>query len=190
LNLARSSSIIRAGRLTRSLFGGSKDQSRVESPGGAHKIYAQLPTFDESLERSASGAVPTDEYSLLQPPVDLDSWELLLEWGMEVCHARAAFVVDSQGFVIASRGNVPTDGFAGIGAETCYLMGEIEGIDGEAGPLKSIEMTFQNRTILGFRMILTDGAPTAVGFIISQRPSSTAMDVLIDHITNWLAKRL
>ena len=190
MNLASSSNVVRAGFLTRSLFGAPQNGPGATMAGGATRAYASLPSIDDPSVQAPSKPAVDDERTLLQPPVDLDSWDLLLDWGMEVSHARAAFVVDSQGFVIASRGNVPGDGFAGVGAETCYLMEEIEGIDSEAGALRSIEMTFQNRTILGFRMLLSDGAATAVGFIISQRPSSAAMEVLVEQLTNWLAKRL
>lgn len=190
MNLASSSSVVRAGRLTRTLIGNGGAPAEYGPADGANRVYAAIAPVDESAPSVPAPVRGEEARALLEPPIDLDSWDLLLDWGIEVCQARAAFVVDSQGFVIASRGNVPADGFAGVGAETCYLMEEIEGIDSEAGPLRAIEMTFDNRTILGFRMILSDGAATAVGFIISQRPTSAAMEVLVEHLTNWLAKRL
>ena len=51
-----------------------------------------------------------------------DSWESSIAWCMSMSKAEAAFVVDSQGFVIASRGRIPGQGFEGTGAEMVCLL--------------------------------------------------------------------
>ena len=100
-------------------------------------------------------------------PLDMDSWEVLLAWSLELCQARAAFVVDPQGFVIASRGNVPADGFDGTGAELAYGMEQLDRVDPEAGVLHGIELQFAGRKVFAVRGEATGGT-YVLGFVGSK----------------------
>lgn len=98
-------------------------------------------------------------------PADIESWEVLLAWSFELCQARAAFVVDGQGFVIGSRGNAPAAGFEGIGAELCFAMEQLDRVDPESGQLEALELHFGPTNILGIKTTDEDRGAFILGFI-------------------------
>jgi hypothetical protein len=86
----------------------------------------------------------------LSVPEKFTSWEDCIAWCMQVARAEAAFVVDSQGFIIAVRGRVPASGFECTGAELVYAMDQLERIDPEAGKLLWIDLDYDKRRVVGF----------------------------------------
>jgi hypothetical protein len=85
-------------------------------------------------------------------PEEFQSWEVLLAWALELCRSHAAFVVDGQGFVIASRGNTPADGFDGVGAELCFGMEQLDRIDPAAGTLETMQLHFEGHMLVGMKV--------------------------------------
>jgi hypothetical protein len=83
-------------------------------------------------------------------PQKLANWEECLTWCMSLTRAEAAFVVDSQGFIIASRGRVPGHGFEGTGAELICSVEQLERVDPDAGKLQWVELDFDKRRVVGF----------------------------------------
>ncbi len=77
-------------------------------------------------------------------------WEACLAWCLQATRAEAAFVVDSQGFIIASRGRVPGQGFEGAGAELVCSVEQLERIEPDAGRLQWVDLDFDKRRIVGF----------------------------------------
>jgi hypothetical protein len=130
----------------------------MEPPAPPRSIELEEPGRDEAGERLQSAPAV---------PLDMDSWEVLLAWGLELCQARAAFVVDPQGFVIASRGNVPADGFDGTGAELAYGMEQLDRVDPEAGALHGIELQFEGRKVFAVRGEAASGL-YVLGFVGSR----------------------
>lgn len=101
----------------------------------------------------AGPAVLSVEAPLEQPvahPQKLGSWEECLAWCMSITRSEAAFVVDSQGFIIASRGRVPGHGFEGTGAELICSVEQLERVDPDAGKLHWVELDFDRRRVVGF----------------------------------------
>jgi len=116
------------------------------------------------------------------PPLELESWEVFLAWSLELCRARAGFVVDPQGFVVATRGNVPTDHFDGLGAELAYAMEQLDRIDTEAGSLLSIELQFASRRLMAMRVSRDSDSSFVIGYVGS-RP-------LGDEVRNAIARQV
>lgn len=84
------------------------------------------------------------------PPQRFPGWESCITWCMNITRSEAAFVVDSQGFIIASRGRVPGHGFDGTGAELICSVEQLERIDPDAGKLIWIDLDFDKRRVVGF----------------------------------------
>lgn len=80
----------------------------------------------------------------------LGNWEECLAWCMSITRSEAAFVVDSQGFIIASRGRVPGHGFEGTGAELICSVEQLERVDPDAGKLQWVDLDFDKRRVVGF----------------------------------------
>ncbi len=147
-----SSDIDTAGKLSRRLAGGGPRPELPESDAeAASYLRFRAPQGAPEAAPAAEDARPQPQVDLDAVAPEMDSWPTFLAWAMDVARSRAAFVVDSQGFVIASRGNVPSDGFAGTGAELCYAMEHLLKIDPDAGELRSVEFDFKGRSIVGLR---------------------------------------
>ena len=96
---------------------------------------------------------------------DFSRWDEFLAWSRETARSSAAFVVDPQGFVIGSSGNVPEDGFEGTGAELSYVMSQADVMSQEMGTLRSIGLEFDGRRVAGFRAEASDAEGFIVAFI-------------------------
>jgi hypothetical protein len=131
----------------------------------------------------APDARPNPVIDLHAPPLDLESWEVFLAWGLELCRARAGFVVDSQGFVVATRGNVPADQFSGLGAELAYAMEQLDRIDVEAGSLMSIELQFASRRLMAVRLAKEGVGSIVIGFVGSRPLADDVREGLVRQAT-------
>lgn len=93
------------------------------------------------------------------------SWEECIAWCMTLTRAEAAFVADSQGFIIASRGRVPGQGFEAAGAELICSVEQLERIAPDAGKLLWIDMDFDKCRVVGFITPPVDAEYYVVGMI-------------------------
>jgi hypothetical protein len=100
---------------------------------------------------------------------NFDSWESCIAWCMSSTRAEAAFVVDSQGFVIASRGRVPSQGFEGAGAELICSIEQLERVAPDAGRILCIDVDFDKRRIIGF-VATCEGTPPYVVGLVAPEP--------------------
>lgn len=123
-------------------------------------VPAAAPSPPPAAEPAEVSAV-----DLHAPPLELESWEVFLAWSLELCRARAGFVVDPQGFVVATRGNVPANQFEGLGAEMAYAMEQLNRIDSEAGSLLTIELQFTSRRLVAVRADRGEGGSFVIGFV-------------------------
>ncbi len=94
-------------------------------------------------------AVADEEQSLALPPL-FSTWEDCISWCMEATRSDAAFVVDSQGFIIASRGRIPGRGIECIGAELVCAVELLERMDPDSGNLTWVDFDFDRRRLVGF----------------------------------------
>ena len=114
------------------------------------------------------------------PPQQFPGWESCISWCMNITRSEAAFVVDSQGFVIASRGRVPGHGFDGTGAELICSVEQLERIDPDAGKLVWIELDYDKRRVVGF-IPPSDKKEHYVLGLISPDPSYTSLKQIISR---------
>jgi hypothetical protein len=119
-------------------------------------------------------------------PQNFTSWESCIAWCMSTIRAEAAFVVDSQGFIIASRGRVPSQGFEGTGAELVCSVEQLERVAPDAGKLLWVDLDFDKRRVVAFITPSESAEYYVVGFIA---PDS-AFYSLKQHITNQIIDNL
>jgi hypothetical protein len=136
--------------------------------------YSRLSTGE--LHRSARQTRPADVVASVpvaeEPEMamqNFDSWESCIAWCMSSTRAEAAFVVDSQGFVIASRGRVPSQGFEGAGAELICSIEQLERVAPDAGKILCMDVDFDKRRIVGF-VAACDGIPPYVVGLVAPEP--------------------
>lgn len=152
----------RARELCRRLFMDRREESKTPSePVASSSGYLRFPApAGEMAASAAPGAAATPPAAAPRgPDVALravaeqpcGSWKEMLEWCIDVVHAEGAFLVNNQGLVMASAGQVPKDGFESTGAELSFSMEQVEKIDYAVGRLRWAHLDFDLRRLVGYR---------------------------------------
>lgn len=163
-NSVNSYDLTQARQFLGSLIGRKDSAAQRSSALVTAPCYSRLATADRS-----TSAPSAPETSVAAPEValqELASWEDCLAWCMNITKTESAFVVDSQGFIIACRGEIPAAGFEGAGAEMICSLDELRRIAPDAGEVSFIDIDFEKRRI--------------VGFVASSEPAGLYAVVLID----------
>jgi hypothetical protein len=148
-----------------------KPDADGKGEAGPTHSYLRLSPKDLSrpqgppLADSGSAGTETALGESLPAPEKFTAWEDCIAWCMQAMRAEAAFVVDSQGFIIATRGRVPAQGFECTGAELVYAMDQLERIDPEAGKLYWIDLDYDKHRLIGFVTPLEGAEYFIVGMI-------------------------
>jgi hypothetical protein len=188
---AHSSDLLQAQKLLNMLLpkqGSSAKESQAEAEIPKYSSlssvgFAPKPQPAAESEETAP-ASPTGETEPVMD--DFDTWEACIAACMSATRAEAAFVVDSQGFVIASRGRVPSQGFEGAGAELICSIEQIERVAPDAGKILSLDVEFDKRRIVGFVASSEEIPPYVVG-LVSPEPLRVEMK---SKITQQIMKNL
>ena len=155
-------------------------------PGQAPALREPVRPLTKTTSVSPAQPSPDPAVDLHAPPLELESWEVFLAWSLELCRARAGFVVDPQGFVVATRGNVPTDHFDGLGAELAYAMEQLDRIDAEAGSLLSIELQFASRRLMAMRVPKESAGSFVIGYVGSRPLGDEIRTAIARQVTHSL----
>jgi len=95
----------------------------------------------------------------------LSSWDECVTWCMNLTRAEAVFVADSQGFIIASCGKIPEQGFEGSGAELICSVEQLERVAPDAGRLIWLDLVYDTARVVGFITPPVDAEYYVVGLI-------------------------
>lgn len=137
----------------------------------------------EKVDEDKSAAARDEHEPVLE---EFSSWEGCLAWCMTSTRAEAAFVVDSQGFVIASRGRVPSQGFEGAGAEMICSIEQLERIAPDAGNILCIDVDYDKRKMVGFVASSESTPPFVVGLVGPEPLRVELKHKMAQHIVNLL----
>lgn len=180
---AHSYDLLQAQNLLSRLLPGSAGTVRESKTSLNPPIYSSLSSISmpeksqpmgDSSKAPVAAAVEDPELS----PQNFDSWENCIAWSMSVTRAEAAFVVDPQGFVIASRGRIPSQGFEGTGAELVCSIEQVERIAPDAGKIFCLDVDFDKRKIIGFVTPSENSAPYVVG-LVAPEPLRSELKLMI-----------
>ncbi len=115
----------------------------------AQAAFLKFPQRHSGAVSVASPMIAAGQTEQLAPPDNFRTWDDCIRWCLEATRSHAAFVVDSQGFIIASQGLIPEAGFECTGAEMICSLEQLERIDPEAGKLLWIDLDYRQRRIAG-----------------------------------------
>jgi hypothetical protein len=99
-----------------------------------------------------------------------EAWESLLAWAIDICEARTGFVVNSEGFVIATWGENSDENYDGIGADLCLAIDQLERMSPDGGTLRSLHLEFDSQWLIGLRATSGPVVPYTIG-LICQHPT-------------------
>jgi hypothetical protein len=164
---ARSYDIDAAGKLSRRLAGEEQPQERVSRVPPRYVRFRAGQQLVSSTEPPLPLLEDKTDPALPSLPLEaLDTWDKLLEWSSAISRASAAFVVDSQGFVVAARGEAPGDGFVGVGADLCYAIEQLDRIEPEAGNLRSVDLEFSGQRMTVLKVENDEGQMVMISFVV------------------------
>lgn len=146
------------------------------------------PTAEPPVTDISSDATEDIQEAAPTPPQEFNDWESCIAWCINITRAEAAFVVDSQGFIIATRGRIPGHGFECTGAEMIYAMDQLERIDPEAGKLLWIDLDFNKRRLVGFVTPAEETAYFIVGLVGPEASYNASKNLISKHIIESLPK--
>jgi hypothetical protein len=160
----------------------SEPQNFVRLTQQKRALPAELP----AAAPNPTGSEDCQEMVVTPPQQNFTDWESCIAWCIGITRAEAAFVVDSQGFIIATRGRIPGHGFECTGAEMIYAMDQLERIDPEAGNLLWIDLDFNKRRLVGFVTPMEDAAYFIVGLVSPESSYNASKHVMSKHIIESL----
>lgn len=143
-------------------------------------VFSKSPTSATPQVEPAERVTP--ELKIDVPSKPFQSWEDCIAWSMTLTRAEAAFVVDSQGFVIACRGMVPSQGYEGAGAELICSIDQLERIAPDAGRLSCVDLDFDKKRLVGF-VATTDDSPLFIVGIVEP-------EILTDHAKSVILRQI
>jgi len=162
------------------------------NPREEGKPYVRLmPVKSDKLEAGPATFAPASPEvatppAAPAPPQTFRDWESCIAWCIDVTRAEAAFVVDSGGFIIATRGRIPGHGFECTGAELIYTMDQLERIDPEAGKLLWIDLDFNKRRLVGFVTPEEENEYFIVGLVAPEAAYNASKHLISKHIIESL----
>jgi len=166
--------------------------ARRKPAEGSPPEYLRLSNEFSSRKSSRRSVQPDAEVKAAFVPVEKEqpqkftSWESCIAWSMNMIRAEAAFVVDSQGFIIASRGRVPSQGFEGAGAELVCSVEQLERVATDAGKLLWVDLDFDKRRVVAFITPSESSEYYVVGFISPDASFSSFKQYLTTQIIDNL----
>lgn len=166
--------------------------ARQKPSGGSPPEYLRLSNELSSQKVSRVAVQPHDDHKAAcvaverEQPQKFTSWESCIAWCMSMIRAEAAFVVDSQGFIIASRGRVPGQGFEGAGAELVCSVDQLERVAPDAGKLLWVDLDFDKRRVVAFITPTEASEYYVVGFIAPDASFSSLKQHLASQIIDNL----
>ena len=161
------------------------DSEEASSP------YSKLSRLAPPKQAEPSRTTDTVEHIPAEPTGEdilqsFTSWENCITWCMTLTRAEAAFAVDSQGFIIACRGRVPSQGYEGAGAELICSIEQLERIAPDAGRLSCIDLEYDKKRLVGFIAASDETAPYIVALMAPEVLSSTTKHKVLKQIINNL----
>ncbi|HEX9022774.1 MAG TPA: hypothetical protein VF799_02940 [Geobacteraceae bacterium] len=162
--------------------------AQLDTPNYTSLAAVSVPQRARKAEPAVAEEMPEVRETPEATPQKFDSWESCIAWCMSATRAEAAFVVDSQGFVIASRGRIPSHGFEGAGAELICSIEQLERIAPDAGKVLCVDMDFDKRRIVGFVASSEATAPYVVGLVAPEplrvETKSMITQQIVDNLPN------
>jgi hypothetical protein len=190
---ANSYDLKQAQQILNTLFPSSDGTTQEEQVPDEAPQYLRLS--EESPARMASRTAmspvvsPPEVFAATNEALNqqFSSWEECIAWCMSLTRSESAFVADSQGFVIASRGRIPGQGFEGTGAELICSVEQLERIAPDAGKLLWLDLDFDRYRMVGIITPPVDEEYYVVGLIA---PDSSSFYSHKQIITRNILKNL
>jgi hypothetical protein len=182
-----SSDLERARALSRRLSG----ESEAPAPNPPQTRFVRFSNRPTARAASPPAAAPAPSPAPAAPkplppsPASFESWDALLGWCLELARAKAAFVVDPEGFVIAHCGDWKFEHLEAVGSQLLDVKERAERIE-QAGSAKLIALELESFSLSGMVFVLKGGGAMLVGFIDSKELGREAQRAIAAQVAKDL----
>jgi hypothetical protein len=140
------------------------------------------------VERIAE-AVPSGRPAPVAPSEPFNSWESMLKWCLEITQAKSCFVVDSQGFILMSEGEEPSeDGYEGTGANLKLALDQLRLMELNHGEIQLVDLMYSNIGVLAIQALDSDNDFFTLCFLGSESIDKSHKSVLFEQIQKSVLK--
>jgi hypothetical protein len=179
-----SSDIERARALSRRLAGERNAPAPSEPKEGFVRFANRFQSrANQPAPAPAAAAAPAAK-PIPEALVSCENWDAMLAWCLEASGAKAAFVVDPEGFVIAHRGNWKFENLEAVGSQLLDVKERAERIE-QGGGAKLIGLELESFSLNGMIFPLKGGGGAMlVGFIDAKelgREAQRAIATQVGH---------
>jgi hypothetical protein len=144
--------------------------SRATPAPGPREAPA-VPFVSFAALGSTAGVPAPAPAAVATQPQRFESLDELLQWAMELTSSSAAFVMDPEGFAIATRGSVVGEDAQAIGAQLMVTMAEADRAEHPGTPALAVAVDYAASTLTGLRVEREPGQVFTIGFLASHTPS-------------------
>lgn len=169
---AASSDLAKAQELSHRLRGegGNTPAPRPVSAGAYVRLRPQVPSIKPVPEIPPGSGLGEG------------TWGILLTWCLEVTKSEAAFVMEDQGLVVASQGNLPAEQLDHAGARLVIAMEQTAAMDA-LGPIGGVmTIAIAEKWLTALRIPLDAGANLILAVIGDTPPPEFVRKVLVRSI--------
>ncbi len=186
-----SSDLERARALSRRLAGESSAPAPSAPPKGFVRFAGRAAPPRSAMAPAGSAApapVPVSVAAAAAPkplppaPATFANWDAVLAWCLDVAQAKAAFVVDPEGFVIAHRGDWRFEDLEAVGSQLLDVKERAERIE-QAGGVRLIALELESFSLSGMILSLQDGGAMLVGFVDAKELGREGQKAIAAQIT-------
>jgi len=115
-----------------------------------------------------------------------ESLDELLQWAIELTSSSAAFVMDPEGFAIATRGTLLGEDAQAVGAQLMVTMAEADRSEHPGTPALALAVDYASSTLTGLRVERDAGQVFTIGFVAGHTPSRQQRAAVCAHLAHNL----
>jgi len=159
---------------------------------GSPKVNGSYVTFRSStapeVERVApmpARRVEAEATELPRPPASVRNWDDMLRWCQEAAAAKAVFVMDSQGFVIAKEGGASYEDAEAMGTQIMVALDRFDELDTFNKRALSVTVEFRSFWLTGIRVPAETRDCFTLGVLRTDPPTAS----LVQEVTREVCAR-
>ena len=119
-------------------------------------------------------------------PRRFESLDELLQWAIQLTSSSSAFVMDPEGFAIATRGSLVGEDAQAVGAQLMVTMAEADRAEHPGTPALALAVEYASSTLTGLRVEREVGQVFTVGFVAAHTPSPQQREAVRAHLAHNL----
>lgn len=156
------------------------------APAAAPARTPPVPFVSFAALGPAAGAQAPAPAAVAPEPRRFESLDELLQWAIELTSSSSAFVMDPEGFAIATRGVLVGEDAQAVGAQLMVTMAEADRAEHPGTPALALTVDYASSTLTGLRVEREAGQVFTIGFVAASPPTPQQREVVCAQVAHNL----